>query len=265
MIDLHNDFLTALNDPCSYLENINYNVKICSAVFTSELKNSLKFLKKSKKILKNYDFCKLCIEDMSFFNFGLLDELIKIKPFYVSLTWNNDNQFTGGAYGSGEMTNEGKKLVHILEQNNILIDCAHLNYKSFAQLVEVAQKPFICSHTGFCDVVSDKRNLAYSQIKDIISCDGIVGLFFVGKYITKKLVKIFDIVKNIDYFVQNFGYEHLAIGSDFYGTKDLPIGINNYQDMEKVRQQMFLLGYDNKAVEAIFEKNAQKFWLKNFS
>ena len=171
MIDLHNDFLTKLKDDkiIDYLENNkNYLDMLLCPVFTTELKNPLNFIKKSKKIIKKYDFCKIAIEDIGFLSNDDFDEILKIKPTYIGLTWNYANRFAGGAYSNSSLTNAGKNLIKKCEKSNILIDCAHLNYRSFCDVLNVIERPIICSHTGFCDIVCDRRNLTKNQIKDII-------------------------------------------------------------------------------------------------
>ena len=265
MIDLHNDFLTKLKDDkiIDYLENNkNYLDMLLCPVFTTELKNPLNFIKKSKKIIKKYNFCKIAIEDIGFLSNDDFDEILKIKPTYIGLTWNYANRFAGGAYSNSSLTNAGKYLIKKCEKSNILIDCAHLNYRSFCDVLNVIDRPIICSHTGFCDIVCDRRNLTKNQIKDIIESGGIIGLYFVGKYISLKNVEIYDIVKNIDYFVQNFGVDNLCIGSDFFGTDDLPQNLKSYNNIYILYKILVQNGYKNDDIDKIFNLNAKLFFDK---
>ncbi len=260
MIDLHNDFLTKLNshETGIYLENNKkYLDCLMCPIFTTELKNAEKTIKNAKKITNKYDFCHICIEDAGFlkdFSF-----LLDIKPTYISLTWNNKNKFASGAYSKGGLSNLGKKLIKFCENNNILIDVAHLNYQSFFDVMEIIEKPVICSHTGFFDIVNDKRNITKAQIKDIIDINGIIGLYFVGKYITKGVASSVSIAKNIDYIAQNFGINNLAIGSDFYGTDDLPFDVKSYADVYNVAYALNNLGYKNSDIYKIFDANCKIF------
>lgn len=261
MVDLHNDFLTKLNreNIDLYLKNNNkYLDCLMCPIFTTELKNAEKTIKNAKKIINKYNFCHICIEDAGFLsNFEFL---IDVKPTYISLTWNNKNKFASGAYSKGGLSYQGKKLIKFCEKNHILIDVAHLNYQSFFDVMEIIEKPVICSHTGFCDIVNDKRNITKSQIKDIIDVNGIIGLYFVGKYITKGVASSNDIAKNIDYFAQNFGINNLAIGSDFYGTDDLPCDVKNYNDIANIHFALRQMGYINDDISKIFSENYKHFY-----
>ncbi len=263
MIDLHNDCLTAKitkNRLESYLFACQKHLsKLYCPVFTTELNNPVEFINDKQKLLQKFSYTQICIEDIGFLPSNDFDFLLSIKPKYVGIVWNNSNMYGCGAYSQGGLTQKGKTLVKFLEKNNIIVDTAHMNYRTFFDFVNITQKPIFCSHTGLYSVVNDKRNFTDEQIKIIVQSGGIFGLFFVGKYLTKSSTFLGDdVVKNIDYFVQKFGAKNLAIGTDFYGTKDLPRDIQNYSQIEKIKQKMGKIGYKNTQIDDIFDFNAQK-------
>ena len=67
------------------------------------------------------------------------------------------------------------------------------------------------------------------------------------------------ILIKIPYFVQNFGLENLAIGTDFFGTSDLPCDVQSYYDFSKIKQKLHQIGYKNAQIDAIFYKNYEIF------
>ena len=136
-----------------------------------------------------------------------------------------------------------------------------MNYKTFWDFAQISQKPIFCSHTGFCGIVDDKRNLKDEQIECIVKSGGLIGLYFVGKYITKnKKCSTDDVARNIDYFVQRFGKKNLAIGSDFFGTTDLPNDLCSYNDIVVVEDKLKKLGYQNQDICDIFGNNVKRFF-----
>ena len=262
--ELHNDYLTELKDNKeikNYLQNQKKLKVLLSPIWTTKLKDVKAFTFDKLNLIKNlninYDI-KLCFEDMGFFGSDF-DFLKKVKTFYAGLVWNDDNKYAGGAYGKGNLTKKGKILVQNLENENIYVDTAHMNICTFNSFLSVTNKPIFCSHTGFYDIVPDKRNLTKNQIEDIVKSNGLVGLYFAGKYISKNRVQIKDVVKNIKCFVDNFGYKNLAVGSDFYGTTDLPKGISTYKDFSKIEQELVKNGINKSQIDAIFYKNFLNF------
>ena len=264
MIDLHNDFLTEIKEQDmqkKYIENISKTINyLCCPIWTTNLKNAKNYIKNKKNIVKNYKSMQICIEDVGFLQHNDFNFLLDICPKYVGLVWNYDNNFGGGAYGINGLSKNGEQIVKFLQHNNIVVDTAHMNYKTFFDYVNITQKPIFCSHTGFCGVVNDKRNIKDSQIDLIVKSNGIVGLYFVGKYIANnKIVTSDDVVKNIDYFVQKFGKKNLAIGSDFFGTTDLPKDLLDYGQIDIVKQKLLKIGYKIEDIDDIFINNAKKF------
>ncbi len=270
IIDLHNDYLTELNDKqvFDYLKNNQrYLHLLCSPIWTTELENPINFIEKTKKYLKKINVLEnnfICIEDMCFFDDNKKENILDIRPLYCGLCWNYENKFCGGAYSEASLTQKGKLLVKFLEKNNILVDCAHMNEKSFFNLASITTKPMFCSHTGFKSVVCDNRNLSDEQIKQIVKSNGLIGFYFVGKYISKNKVKMLDIVKNIEHFVTLYGCDNLAIGSDFYGTTDLAKNLCNYSHISNLIDMLKKSGFSKIEIEKIFKLNAMSF-LKNFT
>ena len=111
----------------------------------------------------------------------------------------------------------------------------------------------ICEH---------KRNLKDYQIKIIVESKGLVGLCLVSDFLTgKKQSTIDDYVYLIDYLVNKFGIDYFAIGTDFYGTKHLPKGINNYKILQfKLTKKLTDLGYLEEDIAKLFYKNAENFF-----
>ena len=105
------------------------------------------------------------VEDIGFVkNFYDLQDLVKLKPFSCTLTWNNDNKFGGGALGKSGFTEFGKFAVNYLEKNKVLIDTAHMNRKSFWEFVDLTTKPIFNSHSNIFSLHKHKRNLNDAQI-----------------------------------------------------------------------------------------------------
>ena len=134
-------------------------------------------------------------------------------------------------------------------KEGIIIDLAHLNKKSFYQVAGCGQKLF-CSHTCFDEVCSHKRNLDKKQIQTIVDSGGLVGLTLVGDFLGGRELE--NVYNHIDYFIKNFGADNLAIGTDFYGTEQLPYELEQYKDFAKLELPQTTL---NK----IFHKNYYDF------
>ncbi|MDR1092948.1 MAG: membrane dipeptidase, partial [Clostridiales bacterium] len=53
---------------------------------------------------------------------------------------------------------------------------------------------------------------------------------------------------------------HLAIGTDFNGTPDLPRGLKTYRDFNRLAADLSEQGISDATIENIFHKNADRFF-----
>ena len=256
VFDLHTDLLTsnlAINEKEEKIATIKKcGNKACLALYLFDI------LGKIDDYLKIKNISNLAIEDLGSANDE--DEIFRLKPKYISLTHNLDNKYAGGALGNGKLTTCGRKTVRRMSENGVILDLAHINRYSFFDALERADKVMI-SHTCFNEVHFHKRNVTKEQISAVINKKGIVGLTFVGEFLSeKKKATVFDIVRHIDWFCENFGHKNLAIGTDFFGTKNGVIGINDYTDFIKIKRELLNIGYNNIQIEDIFYNNANNFF-----
>ena len=273
--DAHTDFLTEIKDRKDreeYVKSIRKVIgTISCAVFTTNSTICLKDVENFKTELDYYNKkyktkLLLSIEDLGFIkSIEELYELIKLKPISVTLTWNNENQFAGGAHTNKGLTKLGEKVVKILEENNILIDTAHLSKKAFKEFSKITTKPIYNSHSNIYVLHKHKRNLKDCQIKKIVKSGGFLGLTFYQNFISNEKITMHDIALQFDYIIEKFGYKNIGLGTDLYGIKKefLPTDFESYFDVKKLAQELKKLNYSKKIINAIIYKNYKKF-IKNF-
>lgn len=270
--DSHNDFLThfeGIDEIDRYIQNLRgepIHLLSC-AVWTTEFENPIERIKILSDCLKNRNGginLLLSIEDLFFADMTNINEIIKLKPISCSLTWNFDNNLAGGNCGQKGLTELGRNIVSELEKNNILIDTAHLNRKSFYDLSEITTKPLYNSHCCIDAVCHHKRNLTDKQIEKTIASGGYIGLCFVGKFLSKnKTVTAKDVALHFDYVIKNFSFQNIGFGTDFYGTSDLPLDVANYSQIENVLNQLRAMGHSEEIIQHIAYKNFENFLRRN--
>jgi len=269
-IDLHNDIITEVSQRrfSKYIksaERAGVEV-ILASVWTTEIKDPMQEIKKYRRFIdsiKTRVKLLLHIEDAWFVDKQNIDELLTYKPFSIGLTWNQNNKLAGGAFADGVLTQLGKTIVKKLLADDIVIDLAHLNRQSFSQVAKLLadkDKPLFCSHTCFDEVNPNLRNLDKNQVQTIVDAGGVIGLTLVSNFLSKnKRAAIRDVYRHILYFIENFGEENIAIGTDFFGTSNLPKKLRKYKDFKCFRKFLVRQGLADKVIDKIFFQNANKF------
>jgi membrane dipeptidase len=80
----------------------------------------------------------------------MLDLYYKLGVRAVSLTHTRRNIYAEGAWGAekqGGITPLGRQLVQRLMDLNIVIDLVHIGRESYWEILEMAEKPVILSHS----------------------------------------------------------------------------------------------------------------------
>ena len=243
IFDLHNDALTC--------DQKMTNPNAIYAIWTTKLS-----LDAVEEIFTHNKNKMLAIEDCGIF----ADDVKKINAFdirYASLTWNFYNGLAGGVYCNDGLSEVGRQLIDNLNEKGVPIDTAHLNQKSFFDVLDIAEK-IICTHTCFYDVNKHPRNLTSDQITAIIKNGGVIGICFVGDFLGEPTIDA--IIRHVDWFLSKFGDKNLCIGTDFYGTSNLPNNLTLYEHFDKLALAMIRQGYRDSTISKILYSNANAYF-----
>ena len=201
LCDCHTDFLTEIKNKrerTRYAKSLAGGTISC-AVFTTENKYNIQdiegFNEEIEFYNKNFNAKFLfSIEDAGAITKKEdIKKLINLKPFSITLTWNNKNDYGGGALCEIGLTKKGKQLIEKFEENKIILDYAHLNRKSFFDALKISKKPIFVSHANIDSCFSHRRNLTDRQIEMLVESDGFFGLTIYQKFISNNKISSKDI------------------------------------------------------------------------
>ena len=112
----------------------------------------------------------------------LLGDVDNLFAFYeagvrlLTLAW-GDNAFCGSAYGGGAgLTKKGSDLVAACESLGVMVDVSHLSDRGFADVCQVAERPFAASHSNCRSLCPSGRNLTDDMIKALAERGGVMGI-----------------------------------------------------------------------------------------
>ena len=233
-----------------------------SAFFTTRLAQPYSYIKTFIEKYPPTALRRFAIEDLWFVSSEpLLKKVCALPIIYASLTWNGANALAGGA-GSGEgLSCIGRRTVRALYASDIALDTAHLNERSFYDVLDMGEcGKILNSHTALNSVFKHDRNLTDKQVRLLLQRGGIVGLTPVAAFLSEGgNAVIDDYINLIDTFCQKFGTQGAAIGTDFFGADPLE-GLNTYNDFTKIQTALQNKGYKAHDINKIFFANAKTFF-----
>lgn len=196
---------------------------------------------------------------------AVVDELAADGVKMLTLTWNGKNDIASGNDTADGMSDFGREAVRALEDHRIVVDVSHLNDAGFADLLHVATRPFVASHSNSRAVCPHPRNLTDAQFGEIRDRGGLVGINYYRAFIADvpagKDVTFDQLSRHIDHFLSLGGEKVLALGSDFDGS-DTPSWLARCDDVPAFFSRVASrFGMD--IARRMFYQNAQEFFERN--
>lgn len=194
---------------------------------------------------------------------GKLERVQKLKGDGVSmitLTWNGPNELGSGHDTNHGLTSFGREAVAEMERCGILVDVSHLNDHGFEDLLDIAKKPFVASHSNARAVCGHRRNLPDAFIQEMTERGGLIGLNFARDFLSEDgRGGLDDLYRHVCHFLELNAENCLAIGSDYDGTDIHP-------ELDSVEKALSIYGYlvdhgiRKETAEGILFGNAQRFF-----
>ncbi len=114
------------------------------------------------------------------------------------------------------LTPFGRDLVRECERLGVIVDLAHINPAGFKEIVDLATKPLIISHTNARKFYNVERNISDEQIKMIGERRGVIGINSILVTPKKEESTLDRYVDHIEYVAGLIGVDCVGIGFDFF-------------------------------------------------
>jgi len=151
-----------------------------------------------------------------------LDRLFDAGFRMMSPTHFFDNEFAGASAGldKGGLTKLGNEMVRRMEAKRMLVDLAHASPQTIIDVLAMATRPVVVSHTGVQGTCSNRRNLSDAEVRGIARTGGVIGIGFWPTAACGSDARA--VARAMRYAANLVGVEHVALGSDFDGAVTMP-------------------------------------------
>lgn len=166
-----------------------------------------------------------------------------------------DNTFGGSAHGvvQGGLTAAGREMVERMEARSMIVDVAHASAGTIDDILAMAKRPIVASHTGVRGVADNARNLSDDQLRAIADGGGLVGIGFWPTACGGDDAAA--IARSIRYAIDVAGVEHVALGSDFDGGVTVPFDASG---MAQLTDALLDAGLTEDAIAGVIGGNAMR-------
>jgi len=182
----------------------------------------------------------------------------------MTLVWNGENEIASGNMTDHGFTNFGRLVVPEMERCGILVDVSHLNDRGFFELLDLAEKPFVATHSNARAVCGHKRNLTDEMIGQMVQRDCLIGLNYYINFLDDacKAETPDFMYRHIAHFYELGAEKNLALGSDFDGS-DLPAWLNTPEKVAELYGYLLSRNFTALQLDGLFYRNALEFLKQN--
>ncbi|PID77640.1 MAG: membrane dipeptidase [Deltaproteobacteria bacterium] len=207
------------------------------------------------------------------------NDLAMLRIFYelgvrgLGLVWSRRNYAADGSFfvsrqegRKGGLTPFGVELVREAEKLGMFLDVSHLNDEGFWDLMAIAEKPVIASHSNCRKLAGTMRNLTDEQIKALAKTGGVIGINGVSIFAADKPeADICDLVDHVDHIARLTSIEHVGIGFDIchsftnYLQTPSPIDacdlVKSHGQVEPFTAELIARGYSDDEITKVLGGN----------
>ncbi|MEZ4335350.1 MAG: dipeptidase [Sandaracinaceae bacterium] len=105
---------------------------------------------------------------------------------YMTVTWSNDNRFAHSSSGRAPaqgLTDLGRRLIREMNALGMIVDVSHVSDRTFWDVVDVAERPLLASHSSCRALADHPRNMTDEMIRAVAERGGAVCINYYTEFI----------------------------------------------------------------------------------
>jgi membrane dipeptidase len=206
---------------------------------------------------------------------NLLTVFYKLGVRGLGLTWSRRNYAADGSYFGnpeegtiGGLTPFGIEVVKKCEELGIFLDVSHLNDAGFNDLIKIANKPFLASHSNSREINNIVRNLTNEQMEKIGEIKGVIGINSYTSIVSnnKEEQNILKLCDHIEKIIENAGEDSIGYGFDlcglFYDSEGQVDVLKSHEESLFVTEELIRRGHSEETIIKIIGGNFYNFYEK---
>jgi microsomal dipeptidase-like Zn-dependent dipeptidase len=171
-----------------------------------------------------------------------------------------DNDIGGSSAGVDKtgLTDKGRAMVRRMESRHMLVDLAHAAPRTIDDVLAIATRPVMVSHTGVKGACDNGRNLSDAQLRGIAHTGGVIGIAYFEVAVCG--TDATAIARAIRHTADTVGVDAVALGSDFDGAVVEPFDTTG---LGLLIDALFQAGFGDDDIAKIMGGNALRVLLSS--
>jgi microsomal dipeptidase-like Zn-dependent dipeptidase len=189
-----------------------------------------------------------------------LDRLYDAGVRMMAPTHFFDNDIGGSSAGVAKtgLTDKGRDMVRRMQARHMLVDLAHAAPRTIDEVLAIATRPVIVSHTGVKATCDNSRNLSDAQLRGVAHTGGVIGIAYFDVAVCG--TDAAAIARAIRHTADTVGVDAVALGSDFDGGVVAPFDTTG---LGLLIDALFQAGFGEDDIAKIMGGNALRVLLSS--
>lgn len=176
----------------------------------------------------------------------------------MGLTHFFDNELGGSLHGEGGsgggLSDFGRQVVEGMMARGMIIDLTHAAPRMVADVLEIPGARPVLSHTGIHSHCPGPRNISDDLVAGIAQAGGLIGIGFWSDVVCGRRPE--DIAGAIVAAINLVGEDHVALGSDWDGSVDVPMDAAH---LAALTQALMQAGLGEEQIEKVMGGNMMRY------
>jgi membrane dipeptidase len=177
----------------------------------------------------------------------------------MTLTWNNSNEWADGCGDEGRhggLTARGREVVAAMEALGMVVDISHVAPGTFADVLAVARRPPIASHSCARALRDHQRNLTDDQLRALAAAGGVACVNFYPVFLVNAGdASLRDVLDHVERFLAVAGEDHVGLGTDYDGIGITPTDLPDVASLPRVTTGLLERGHSERSIEKLLGAN----------
>ena len=212
---------------------------------------------------------------------GALRAYYRLGVRYMTLTHNVTLDWADAAMDAPRhngLTRFGEEVVREMNRLGMIVDISHVTPKVMHDVLDLADAPVMFSHSSAKALTEHPRNVPDDVLRRLGKNGGVVMVTFIPAFVSqpvadwdlsvrevtkgnpsladverikaeyakthpRPVATLNDVADHIDYVRKTAGVDHVGIGSDFYGSSDMPQGLEDVSKFPNLLAELIRRGW----------------------
>jgi membrane dipeptidase len=206
-------------------------------------------------------------------NLAVLREYARLGVRYMTLTWNNTNEFADAAVGEHPwhgLNDRGREVVREMNRIGMIVDLAHVSADTMRDAIRASALPVMFSHSSCYAVNPHPRNVPEDVQRMLVSNGGVQMIASVPGFVSQALHEWYEggekgprptvtmamVADHVDNARDAMGVDYVGLGGDFDGTGSMPQGLEDVGKYQNLFDELRSRGWSERDLEKLGWRNA---------